>query len=74
MISAFLVILYFAKFRNMYLDRSMLKPQLKLLKAIVSLGLAACINQIAIAAVQIVYGIPFHLHRCVSGIAAYLGI
>ena len=54
MISAFLVILYFAKFRNMYLDRSMLKPQLKLLKAIVSLGLAACINQIAIAAVQIV--------------------
>ena len=32
----------------------MLKPQLKLLKAIVSLGLAACINQIAIAAVQIV--------------------
>lgn len=54
MISAFLVILYFAKFRNMYLDRSMLKPRLKLLKAIVSLGLAACINQIAIAAVQIV--------------------
>ena len=54
MISAFLVILYFAKFRNMYLDRSMLKPQPKLLKAIISLGLAACINQIAIAAVQIV--------------------
>ena len=53
-ISALLVILYFSKFRNMYLERSMLKPQLKHLQAIVSLGLASCINQIAIAAVQIV--------------------
>lgn len=54
MISAFLVILYFTKFRKMDLNLSMMRPQLKHLKAIVSLGLASCINQIAIAAVQIV--------------------
>ena len=53
-VSAFLVLLYFTKFRKMYLDRKMLKPQIHHLKAITSLGMASCINQIAIAAVQIV--------------------
>ena len=53
-ISALLVVIYFSKFRNMYLDRKMLKPQLHHLKAVTALGLASCINQIAIAAVQIV--------------------
>ena len=53
-VSAFLVLLYFTKFRKMYLDRKMLKPQMHHLKAITSLGMASCINQIAIAAVQIV--------------------
>lgn len=53
-VSAFLVLLYFTKFRKMYLDRKMLKPQMRHLKAITSLGMASCINQIAIAAVQIV--------------------
>ena len=38
----------------MHLERNMFKPQLIHLKAISSLGLASCINQIAIGAVQIV--------------------
>lgn len=54
MVSAFLVIIYFAKFRKMNLERNMFRPQLSLLKAICSLGLASCINQIAITTVQIV--------------------
>ena len=54
MVSAFLVIIYFAKFRKMNLEHYMFRPQLSLLKAICSLGLASCINQIAITAVQIV--------------------
>lgn len=49
-----LVVLYFAKFRHMHLERNMFKPQLIHLKAISSLGLSSCINQIAIGAVQIV--------------------
>lgn len=53
-VSALLVIIYFAKFRKMNLERYMFRPQFTLLKAICSLGLASCINQIAIAAVQIV--------------------
>lgn len=52
-ISGFLVILYFCKFRNLELTRDMLRPKGELLKAIASLGLAACINQIAMAIVQI---------------------
>ena len=53
-ISAMLVVLYFAKFRHMHLEKGMFKPQMTHLKAISSLGLASCINQIAIGAVQIV--------------------
>ena len=52
-ISGFLVIIYFCKFRNLELTRDMLRPKGELLKAIASLGLAACINQIAMAIVQI---------------------
>ena len=37
-ISAMLVVLYFAKFRHMHLERNMFKPQLIHLKAISSLG------------------------------------
>ena len=54
MVSALLVVIYFTRFRKMYLNRKMMKPQLHHLKAITSLGMASCINQIAIAAVQIV--------------------
>lgn len=53
-VSGILVIIYFAKLRKMYLDRSMLKPSLGCLGAIISLGMASCINQIAMAVVQIV--------------------
>ena len=38
----------------MYLDHSMLIPKARNLSAIFSLGMASCINQVAIAAVQIV--------------------
>ena len=52
--SGVLVIVYFCKFRKMYLSGGMLKPKLSYLKVIISLGLASCINQIAMAIVQIV--------------------
>ena len=53
-VSGLLVIIYFTKFRKMDLKPYMFRPKFKLLKVICSLGLAACINQIAITAVQIV--------------------
>ncbi|MFR4301078.1 MAG: MATE family efflux transporter [Blautia faecis] len=53
-VSGILVIIYFGKFRKMYLEMSMLKPSSECLKAIISLGMASCINQIAMAVVQIV--------------------
>lgn len=52
-ISGILVILYFLRFRKLELTADMLKPKGTMLKAIASLGLAACINQIAMAIVQI---------------------
>ena len=53
-VSGILVVVYFWKFRKMYLEKSMLKPRLHYLKVITALGLASCINQIAMALVQIV--------------------
>ncbi len=52
-VSGFLVILYFLRFRKMELSLEMIRPRGVFLKAIASLGMAACINQIAMAAVQI---------------------
>lgn len=52
-ISGIMVIYYFAKKRNMSLTVSMLRPGAEYVKAITSLGMAACINQIAMAIVQI---------------------
>ncbi len=52
-VSGFLVILYFVRFRKMELTLDMLRPRGIFLKAIASLGMAACINQIAMAVVQI---------------------
>ena len=51
--SGFLVILYFLRFRKLELSLDMLRPRGVFLKAIASLGMAACINQIAMAVVQI---------------------
>lgn len=52
-VSGLLVVLYFAKFRNMAIKKDYFRPQFELLKAIASLGMASGINQIAMAAVQI---------------------
>ena len=52
-VSGFLVIIYFAKIRHMQLKKDMFFLRKDRLKAIVSLGMAACINQIAMAVVQI---------------------
>lgn len=48
-----MVIYYFSKKRKMDLKRSMFVPKAGYLKMIVSLGMASCINQIAMAIVQI---------------------
>lgn len=52
-VSGIIVIYYFVKKKNMSLEGGMLRPQLKFVKAIASLGMASCINQIAMAIVQI---------------------
>lgn len=52
-ISGILVIYYFAEKRNMALEVSMLRPKTEHVKVIAGLGMASCINQIAMAAVQI---------------------
>ena len=67
-VSGILVIIYFAKLRKMYLDRSMLKPSLGCLGAIISLGMASCINQIAMAVVQIVMN---NILRYYGGLSVY---
>lgn len=51
--SGLLVIIYFVKFRKMRLTKKMFLPHIEYLKPIISLGMAACLNQIAIAIVQI---------------------
>ena len=52
-VSSLMVIYYFSKKRKMDLKRSMFVPKAGYLKMIVSLGMASCINQIAMAIVQI---------------------
>ncbi len=51
--SGLMVIVYFGKLRKMELSREKLHPRAEYVKAIVSLGMASCVNQIAMAAVQI---------------------
>lgn len=53
-VSGIMVIIYFLKFRHMDLKVRMLKPSWKNFQQILSLGMAACINQISMALVQIV--------------------
>ena len=67
-VSGSLVIIYFGKFRKMYLEMSMLKPSSECLKAIISLGMASCINQIAMAIVQIVLN---NILRYYGGLSVY---
>ncbi len=67
-ISGILVVIYFGKFRKMYLEMGMLKPSSECLKAIISLGMASCINQIAMAIVQIVLN---NILRYYGGLSVY---
>ena len=67
-VSGILMIIYFGKFRKMYLEMSMLKPSSECLKAIISLGMASCINQIAMAVVQIVLN---NILRYYGGLSVY---
>ena len=67
-VSGILVVIYFTKFRKMYLEIGMLKPSLECLKVIVSLGMASCINQIAMAIVQIVLN---NILRYYGGLSVY---
>lgn len=52
--SGLLVLFYFWKLKKMDFDAPMFKPRGEYIKAITQLGAAACINQIAMLAVQIV--------------------
>ena len=67
-VSGILVVIYFGKFLKMYLEMSMLKPSSECLKAIISLGMASCINQIAMAIVQIVLN---NILRYYGGLSVY---
>ena len=67
-ISGILVVIYFGKFRKMYLEMGMLKPSSECLKAIISLGMASCINQIAMAIVQSVLN---NILRYYGGLSVY---
>ena len=67
-VSGIFVVIYFGKFRKMYLEMSMLKPSSECLKAIISLGMASCINQIAMAIVQIVLN---NILRYYGGLSVY---
>ena len=52
-VSGLLVILYFARFRKMSLDKKMFLPQAQYIAPVISLGAASFFNQIALAVVQI---------------------
>ena len=52
-VSGIMVIVYFGRFRKMELKKEMFWPRGQFLKMILSLGMASCINQIAMAVVQI---------------------
>ena len=52
-VSGIMVIVYFGQFRKMELKKEMFWPRGQFLKMILSLGMASCINQIAMAVVQI---------------------
>ncbi len=53
-VSAVIVVFYFARMRNVQLNRDLLKPRMKLIGTIASLGVAAFINQIAMGLAQVV--------------------
>lgn len=52
-VSGIIVIIYFIKYRKMNLRLSYLRPHAENIKMIAALGMSSCINQIAMAVVQI---------------------
>ena len=67
-VSGILVVVYFVRFRKMNLELEMMKPSVSCLGAIISLGMASCINQIAMAVVQIVMN---NILRYYGGLSVY---
>ncbi len=53
-ISGLMVILYFTRFKHLKLKFSMLRPVAENIKAIASLGMASCVNQLALTLMQVV--------------------
>lgn len=68
--SGVMVIIYFAKIRKMDLKKEMLRPRLSYLKMIGSLGIASCVNQTAIALVQIIMNNTLRHYGAMSGYGA----
>ena len=66
--SGMIVMVYFLRFRKMELTWKMFRPRVRYIKSIVSLGMASGINQIAIAAVQIIMN---NTLRYYGGLSAY---
>ncbi|MDO4285292.1 MAG: MATE family efflux transporter [Eubacteriales bacterium] len=53
-VSAVIILRYFRKFRSVPLTGEDFRPRAKVIRGIVSLGMAACLNQLAVTVVQIV--------------------
>lgn len=53
-ISAVVILLYFRKFRSVKLEKADFRLHSDIMKGIVSLGMAACLNQLAVTVVQII--------------------
>lgn len=69
-ISGAMVIVYFLRFRKMDLKKEMLRLRMKRFKMIASLGMASCINQIAMAVVQITINNTLRHYGAVSAYGA----
>lgn len=69
-LSAVLVVIYIPKFKTVKLTPSLFKPQKKWAKLIVKLGAAACINQLAMCAVQITLNNTLTTYGAVSNYGA----
>ena len=69
-VSGIMVIFYFMKLRHMELKREYIRPRRTYLKMIASLGVASCVNQIAIALVQIIMNNTLRHYGALSGYGA----
>ncbi|MGF7001994.1 Na+-driven multidrug efflux pump [Lachnospiraceae bacterium PFB1-21] len=53
-VSGLMVVFYFFKLADMRLHKGLFKPEARIIRAIVGLGFASCINQISMAFVQVI--------------------